>query len=256
MQSLGKNQEKDLRVEGLTILGTEFGCGKTVLTTGLAALLNQQGFQAQAIKPIVSGSQTSWQAELSFISTITGTPLDYLPVLVEPGVGITTNSWRKIIVNKKVSSGPVLLELPGSCATPLIFDTQLPNAIDCAWWDSCDLAASFGYPCILVAKHNEEMMEKLSICSQYIKAKALKLIGLISVEVSPRYGGSLEERLTRTQTEILLQTRTQIPYLGCIKYSPSISVPLVKQGNLIKLTSAGLELLGLIKALNLKVPLK
>ncbi len=253
MQNLSQYQERMDSAEGLTVLGTESGSGKTVVTTGLTALLIEQGFQAQAIKPVVTGFQADWQAELSFISTITRAPLDYQPTLVEQGIGINANTWHQITATKRNFPGLTLLELPGSAATPLTFDT---NGVDNGWLDSCNLAYAFGYPCILVAKHNEQMLEKLSIFSQYIKSKALNLIGLITVEVSAGEGALLEQHLTRTQTELLLLARTQTPYLGCIKFSPSISVPLGKQGNVIKLTSAGLELLGIIKALNLKVPLK
>jgi dethiobiotin synthetase len=256
MDSLPKTEDStEDNLLGLTILGTEFGCGKTVLITGLAALLNEQGFQAEAIKPVVCGPQQAWQTELSFISTITHMPLDYQPIVFRPGVGMDRNSWRKATHAKRRSSKLTLVETPGSCGTPLIFEEQLTNAQGSAWQDSCDLALEIGFPCILVAKHNEELLEKLSVCSQFIKAKALELIGLITVEVTEGEGGKLEELLTRTQIELLLLGKTQIPYLGCIKYSPSISVPHVKQGNLIKSTSAGLELLGMIKALNLKVPL-
>lgn len=255
MDSRQKYKENNDGMQGLTVLGTEFGCGKTVLITGLTALLNEQGFQAQAIKPVVTGHQQAWQAELSFISTITHVPLDYQPMVLQQDFGMDGNSWRKTILAKRALSRLTLLETPGSCSTPLIFAEQLANAQVLGWQDSSDLAFAFAYPCVLVAKHNKELLEKLSVCSQYIKAKALELIGLITVEISEGEGGKLEEHLTRTQTELLLLAKTQVPYLGCIKYSPSISVPGVKQGNLIKLTSAGLELLGMIKALNLKVPL-
>src|ERR1700691_3365935 len=91
-----KNNTSDLSgVAGLTVLGTEFGCGKTVLIAGIAALLNEQGFQAQAIKPVVTGLQQAWQTELSFISTITHIPLDYRPIVLKEGMGMDSNSWRK-----------------------------------------------------------------------------------------------------------------------------------------------------------------
>jgi dethiobiotin synthetase len=246
------NVDKSVSGGGLTILGTEFGCGKTTLITGLTALLNEQGFQARAIKPVVLGN---WQAELSFISTITRIPLDYNPELLETGIGLNSTSWRNSSIAKGKPCELTLIELPGSCSTPLIYDSQLPMSIKSGWWDCCDLALQYGYPCLLVARHNSRMLEKLSVHSSYIKSKGLNLIGLITVEVSEGQGTTLQEHLTRTQTELLLLTRTQIPYLGCIKYSPSISVAQGNQGNLIKLTSTGLELLGLMKALNLKIPL-
>ena len=62
---------------GLAILGTEPGCGKTVLTTGLAATLQEEGFAARAVKPICLCGRQEAQAELSFISSISKTQLTY-----------------------------------------------------------------------------------------------------------------------------------------------------------------------------------
>ena len=43
---------KQVISNGLTIIGTEAGCGKTVFMTGLAAMLRQQGVALGAVKPI------------------------------------------------------------------------------------------------------------------------------------------------------------------------------------------------------------
>ncbi|MGH9550767.1 MAG: hypothetical protein ACRD3W_15405, partial [Terriglobales bacterium] len=80
------------------------------------------------------------------------------------------------------------------------------------------------------------------------------VIGLITVETVHESGLELEAKTTRADFTIGLYTRTRVPYLGCVKFSQSISVPRVNQGNVIKQTENGIDLLLLMKALNVQVP--
>jgi len=81
----------------------------------------------------------------------------------------------------------------------------------------------------------------------------LPITGMVTVETQADEGKVLESKLTRTEVALLLASRTSVPYLGCLKFSPSISVPRVNQGNLIKVISEGVDLLLILKSLNLNV---
>ena len=56
------------------------------------------------------------------------------------------------------------------------------------------------------------------------------------------------------QDVLFLRGHTDIPYLGEIAYSPSISVEALQQGNLCRITELGVDLLPIQQALNLLVP--
>jgi len=80
------------------------------------------------------------------------------------------------------------------------------------------------------------------------------LLGLVTVETTADGGRQFEMCMSRDKAELSFLARTGVPYLGCIKHSPSVSVPEVNRGNLVKLTTGGLEFLEVIKDLNLQVP--
>ena len=243
-------QEKDA-TDGLIILGTESGCGKTVFMSGLAAALREEGFATQATKPIVLGAKQSAQSELSFISSVTHTPMGYHQVFIETSVAPDDTTWLNAISQSRSKSILTFFELPGSCATPIGFDcdsTSLPS-----WRDSADIAGQLDMPCILVAKHGSDAIEKLVLSAYYLTMKNVYILGLATVETTPGLGQEFEARMKRDDFGMAVFCRTGAPYLGCIKYSPSISVPRVNQGNLIKLTSGGLDVLTVLKALNLTV---
>lgn len=120
------------------------------------------------------------------------------------------------------------------------------------WRDSRDLACELGFPCILVARHNQEAIERLLLTASYLTSgDKCDLVGLVTVECAPQEGQLLESRLSRSDLEMLLASRIKAPFLGTLKYSPSISVTRVNQGNLVKVTEAGIDLLAFRRAINL-----
>jgi len=238
---------------GLTILGTEFGCGKTTLMCGLSALLREQGFKVGATKPIFVGANSEREAERAFISSLSRTPANSLSIAIERGTTITNRQWLQAVKAGAAGSEFTIVETPGGLATPLTFDPNAERA-QFYWRDSADLAKEYGFPCLLVAKHSEDAIEKLSLGASFARTKALNLLGLATVETGPNLGRKFEIMLSRDKVELALHTVTGVPYLGCIKYSESISVNNINQGNLIKMTAGGIELLSILKALNLRVP--
>ena len=121
------------------------------------------------------------------------------------------------------------------------------------WQDTANILAKSNMPCILVAKHATDAIEQLVLNAYYLTMQRVYVVGLATVETSSGMGSEIENKMRREDFAMALFSRTGAPYLGCIKYSLSVSVPRCNQGNLVKLTTAGLDLLTVMKALNLRV---
>ena len=235
--------------KGLTIIGTEAGCGKTVFMTGLSALLRQQGVDVRAVKPIVLGTKERAESEISFICSISGTPRNYPASIISSAKNLSEAQWGQSLSVGHDSSRFTFVETPGGCASPMSFEQSNVGTLAHSWKDTRDFARELGYPCIIVAHHNQEAIEKLVLAYSYMQE--LPITGMVTVETQANEGKVLESKLTRTEVALLLTSRTKAPYLGCLKFSPSISVPRVNQGNLIKVISEGVDLLLILKSLNL-----
>ncbi|HEY9786934.1 MAG TPA: AAA family ATPase [Candidatus Obscuribacterales bacterium] len=233
---------------GAAVLGTEPGCGKTVFMTGLAATLKVEGFPARAIKPFIVGSRREADCELSFISSITRTPLNYPILVIDAPAAVQESNWQHAVMMAASKQHLTLVELPGSCATPVSFEQGPLNAAP-NWKDSADFACDLGLPCILVSRHNREALEKIVLNATYLQRRDARLIGIVTVETA-EYPKQQALQLSQSDFQLAVVGRTNIPYLGCLKFSPSISVPRVNQGNLIKTTSAGIDLLMILRSIN------
>lgn len=253
-------------VQGLTVVGTEAGCGKTAIMAGLARALRDQGQELRAIKPLAIGPREKLERELSFLSLVTGTPRNYGAIAVgekQPGDVYWTEALSLVRSGRLFT----MVETCGSAVTPICFETGLDidgretaqskqrsgqnsGSSGCHWRDSRDLALELGFPVIIVARHNQEAIEKLILTHNYLTTGGVNVCGLITVECTQGEGAMLEARLTRSDLELLLATRIAAPYLGALKYSPSISVTRVNQGNLVKVLENGVDLLAFRRALN------
>ncbi len=245
------------RKSGLLVAGCESGCGKTVVLTGLAGTLREQGFPVRAIKPVSFGSRKSAEAELAFISSISHTPLDYPVRFVNHCESLSSFHWTEAARIASAGTETVLVELPGSCSHPLRLEGRQGR-----WVDVCDLARELDLPAIIVAREGPAAVEQLILNSTYLIAAGLiNVVGLVTVETTapavgqPEPGSSRlnQPDFTLEEKALALHERTGVPYLGCVRYSRSISVAEVNQGNLIKTTSSGLDLLPIIKTLNLRI---
>jgi dethiobiotin synthetase len=234
---------------GLTILGTETGCGKTVFMTGLTALLRQDGLPARAVKPVCIGTRDRSEAELSFISSITGTPRSYPAAFVPSAKNLSNAQWSQSLSICLNARDLTMVETPGSLSSAMSFEQANDIGLACSWKDSTDFAVELHFPVIIVARHNEQAVERLVLAWSYAQTQGLNVAGLVTVETANGEGRVFESKLTRSEVSLLLNSRTRVPYLGCIKFSPSISVPRVNQGNLVKMTENGIDLLAIHRAL-------
>ena len=220
-----------------------------MLTTGLAATLQEEGFAARAVKPICLCGRQEAQAELSFISSISKTPLTYPVQILERAASLSSFAWGEALRSCNSGTEPTLVELPGSCATPML----RPHQGSSAWKDAADMASELSWPCLLVARAGADAVEKLLLNAVYLSSRSLTVLGLVIVETVQDQAQDKRQLGALELIGIGLQERVGVPLVGCLRYSPSISVPRVSQGNLIKTTSSGLDLLPILKALNLRV---
>ncbi len=234
---------------GLLIVGCSERCGKTVVTTGLAATLLEEGFPVRAIKPICLGARRQAESELFFMSTIARSPLTYPLVFVEQPASLRTFQLAEVLRSVRQSSETTLIELPGSAATPISLDADKSR-----WLDVGDLAAQLAFPVLLVAAEGTNVVEQLILNATYLLSSSMvNVVGLVAVAVTDQPGHAETATLPEENRAIVLKQRVGVPYLGSLKFSPSISVPMRCQGNLIKTTSAALDLLPIIAALNLRI---
>ena len=57
-----------------------------------------------------------------------------------------------------------------------------------SWRDSTDLAQLIDAPCLLVAKHGPDALEKLKLSACYVQSKKLSILGLVTVETAASGG--------------------------------------------------------------------
>lgn len=233
---------------GLIIAGTQPGCGKTVLTTGIAATLLEEGLKVRAIKPICLGSQKESESEYAFLTTLAKTPLSYSVQFAERPGSLKPSQLQAAVRAAISGTDPVIVELPGSTATPL--SLMEGNG----WQDSTDFAKELNWPVVLVAKLAADSFELLAIHANYLLERGIELLGVATImtEADAKPPVAVHHSLA---WEMALSEKIRSPYLGCLKHSQSISVQKVNQGNLIKTTSDTLDLLPIIKAISLRVAL-
>jgi dethiobiotin synthetase len=234
---------------GMTFLGTEVGCGKTAFMTGLTAILRQEGMPARAVKPVCIGPRERSEAELSFICSITGTPRSYPAAFVPSAKNLSNAQWSQALSICFNAKDLTMVETPASLSSAMSFEQSNTCGLAYSWKDSTDFAVELGFPVILVAKHNAEAVERLVLAWSYARTQGLTVAGMVTVETTNGEGKAFEAKLTRSEVNLLLNSRTSTPYLGCLKFSPSISVHRVNQGNLVKMTESGIDLLAIRQAL-------
>jgi len=236
------------------VVGSEFGCGKTVFMCGVAGALRELGFRTRVFKPLIIGGRKQSEDEVSFLATVGQTPVNYPVTFLEGPLSIKETNWQNSVLMTRSPDQLTFVEMPGGAASPVCFEENSVGTMTNTWRDSADLANEFIQPCIVVAKHQIDAIERLVMTCAYLQHKGLVVIATATVETEPNGGAELEKRRTRADFSIGLNSKTGVPFLGCIKNSSSVSVPRVTQGNLIKQTESGLDLLPLLKAINLTMP--
>jgi dethiobiotin synthetase len=240
---------------GLIVTGVQARCGKTVVCAGLAGVMRELGFLVQAIKPMVFLSPTDIRKgyEQAYFDRITSFPN-------EPGSRqnvevFSTHSphtagtaeWKHLVSLCHKRGTPYVLETPGNLATPI--RASYEETLDVK-----DLADALALPVLLVAQKQADILSVLPPVLAYAAYRGIPLIGWVAVETSPVKPASFS--FDTWQEDLLYLSRcSNIPYLGEIPFSPSISVETFHQGNLFRLTEMGLDLFPIQQALDVAIPL-
>ncbi|WP_373532015.1 dethiobiotin synthase [Vampirovibrio sp.] len=232
-----------LDARGLLVTGTHAQCGKTVVCAGLAGVLNDLGFTAQAIKPFSFQPEVTIRGgyEQAFLDRL-NPPRQALDLFSKPSpLKMSKQDWQQLqeICRKRIY--PYLLESPGSVASPIRF---VENELS----DSVDLAKALEIPMLLVTQKKPDLIGTLAPMLAYLWSKDATVVGWLAVESQPTHAPDWDEEV------FFLRGHSDIPYLGEIAYSPSISVEALQQGNLLRNTELGVDLLPIQQALNLLVP--
>lgn len=238
---------------GICIVGCDPACGKTVLMTGLAGVFSDQGGTVRAIKPITYARKEKSAPEFSFISCITGTEIDYSRFHLSFPPVLTEAEWESAILDATTSDAITLIELPAGVATPLSLERDNDGLLTHEWRTTSDLISEIGYPVLLVARHGPDAFEKLNLSLSYLNARGVPVVAIATVETSPLEARFMEQHIPKDDFQLFMIAGTRVPYLGCLKFSPSINVERLSQGNLKRNTEDSLDLLLLRRSLNLPV---
>jgi dethiobiotin synthetase len=228
---------------GLIVTGTHPKCGKTIACAGLAGVLNELGFHAQAMKPLAFQPRVSLRKgyEQAFFDRVIP-PWQMVDVLTaEAPRDVTPVSYQRLLEICRKRVYPYLLESPGNAATPIRFSpTEL--------LDSADLAQALGLQMLVVTSKQPDIIGALAPVFAYLWSRDAKVAGWLAVETSPVETPDWDNEI------LYLRAQYDVPFLGEIPYSPSISVETLQQGNLLRSTEMGVDLLPIQQALELLLP--
>jgi dethiobiotin synthetase len=229
--------------QGIMVVGTSARCGKTVACAGLAGALSQLGFRIQAMKPLgftPKVSITSTRESLFFNKVLL--PIEPVETIwAESAHQLTVKHWQRVMELCQRRNYDYLLEAPGQLASPLRY-------VQGDAFDATDWAQALQTPLLIVTPKQPEVIAVMATAFSYLWRKNASVLGWIAVECAP-------SSLPYWDADVLYLTQQyQVPYLGEIAYSPSISVEACQQGNLIRTTEMGVDLLPIQQSLQLLVP--
>lgn len=228
---------------GLIVTGTHTKCGKTVACAGLASVLHDLGFHTQALKPLAFQPKVSLRRgyEQAFFDRIIPT-MQVMDVLTaESPRGVSPIEYQRLVEICRKRVYPYLMETPGNAATPIRFATN--EMLDCA-----DLSRTLGLPIVVVTAKRKDLIGALAPSLAYLSHRDANVVGWMAVETEPT------ETPDWDYETLYLRTQYDIPFLGEIPYSPSISVETLQQGNLQRSTEIGVDLLPIQQSLDLLLP--
>lgn len=239
---------------GLLIVGTHPKCGKTVATAGLAGVLGQLGFRVPPIKPLHFAPPVAFcegAYEQAYFDRVCPPVEPVTPLVVPNAQQLSARQWQDLVMVIRRRVYPYLLEMPGSAASPI---RLAPDA----WLDAVDLAQALSCPLLLVTSRQPDVIARLAPALAYFAQRSAALVGWMAVATTPPTSSGLEsvsgDAHDWEQEVWMASQRYRVPYWGEIAHSPSISVELGQQGNLLRMTEQGVDVLPVQQALNLLIP--
>ena len=227
-------------IDALLMVGAVPRCGKTALAAGLAGALRALGFSVQTVKPLVFTESGLGNTDQDFMDRI-NRPLVNLTTLTAPSPHEVSNlAWNRLLDSCKGIACPTLIESPGTVASPLKF-------VNDETMEAVDLARILGIPMLVVTRKSSSLIGDIVPTLAYLQDQSVPVVGWIAVETTLAHTPHWDE------DALYVSSRFRVQHLGTIPYSPSISVELNQQGNLIRLTESNVDLLPLQQALHLMV---
>ena len=205
--------------------------------------MGELGFSAQAIKPFSFQPAVTIRGgyEQAFFDRL-NPPRQPLPLMAkESPFLVSSMDWQVFQETCRKRIYPYLLESPGNVASPIRF-------VERELADSVDLARALEIPMLLVTSKQPDVIGTMVPIFSYLWSRDANVIGWLAVETQPTNLPTWDEEV------FFLRGHSEIPYLGEIGYSPSVSVEALQQGNLLRTTEMGVDLLPIQRALNLLVP--
>ncbi len=229
---------------GLLVTGAHPKSGKTVACAGLAGVFDELGFPTQAIKPLSFQPMLSIRKgfEQTFFDRVIP-PRQAIEVFsAESPLALKPLEWQHLIEICRKRIYPYILETPGNVASPIRY-------VQNEMYDSVDLSKALEIPMLVVTAKQPDLIACLAPVFAYLWHRDASAIGWLAVETAPTTAPDWDSEI------LYLRSHYNIPYLGEIAYSPSISVEALQQGNLLRHTELGVDLLPIQQALNLLIPL-
>lgn len=229
-------------MNGVLVVGATPRCGKTVVAAGVMGVLLDLGFKTQAVRPLDFSennviSKSPDQAYFDMIEN--GRAMQRVETVVAASAyEVNTLLWNRVMENCKKSVYPLVIESPATVAQPLRMD-------DNVFIDAVDWSLLLDLPILLTVRKSPQVIADLAPALAYLYEGEADVIGWVAVETQPQPYAHWEE------DRFLISREYDTPFLGEIAWSPSISVEARHQGNLLKLTEAGVDLLPIQQAMDL-----
>lgn len=239
---------------GLMVVGTSGKCGKTVACAGIAASLIENGFQVIASKPLVyydTPNPPLFNEEQRFIDRL-ARPLSSPETVILPGPQEMSNVvWKRLLEQLKAAPYPLILETPGSLASPLRYNSGFQEDLGIETnqtiINAIDLARILNLKILLVTPASKSPYAEVAMAASYLAQRQHGAIGWISVETN----GEPPNNSCWDQESFMVGQDYHLPYFGNIGYSSSISVTLCQHGNLLRQTEMGVDLLPIQQAMEM-----
>lgn len=235
---------------GILIVGTMPQCGKTLVTAGIAGALAEMGFPVHALKPMTftRSEIPKPQHDQVFLNLMTRVLHPPEIIQVDTPEGLSVMLWNRMIEQMRNMPYPVLLEAPGSVASPLRYQQDDHHSLTVI--DIVDLSRLLEMPIVLVTPQTPELIAQLAPALAYLWNRSAEVLGWIAVATDatqPESDYSIGHWDKQCQ---LINREYQTPHLGTVPYSPSISIPRLQQGNLIRACESSLDLFPIQQTLN------
>jgi len=185
--------------DGVFVVGTDTGVGKTVVTAGLTGWLRERGIEAVAVKPCQTGYPPDDDA--TFVESVCGTSdaavcLERLSPPLAPEVAarqsdddltLSYESIRDGVTDVMTASETAVVEGIGGLRVPLADGREV-----------VDLVADVGLPALVVARSGLGTLNHTALTVRALRRRGVPVVGVI---VNEYEGTTTAERTNPTVIE-------------------------------------------------------